>query len=71
MVFNSIGLFFRGKLFADTGKAVLQMMAGVLVAALIVIVVARLTGFVWLAGLLGGLTGGAVMPVLFKNLKYR
>ena len=71
MVKSSMGLFFQGKLFADTPRAMLQLLAGIAVAALLFLVFAYLRLPLWTAGLIAGAAGGAAQPVLFKNLRYR
>jgi Na+-transporting NADH:ubiquinone oxidoreductase subunit NqrB len=70
MAQNSILLFFRGKLFADPGKAMTQLLIGILVTALIFIVLAKTGAPVWLAALVAALIGGALQPFLFRKLRF-
>ena len=71
MARNSMTLFFRGKLFADPRKAYRQLAIGILVAALLLVVLAKLGAPIILAALIAGLVGGALQPFLFKDLRYR
>ncbi len=72
MAMSSIGLFFRGKLFAEPSKAMTQLLIGVIVAAAIFLIAAKIAGVhLWLAALIAGFTGGALQPYLFKDLRYR
>lgn len=70
MAQNSIHLFFRGKLFAEPGKAMLQLLVGILVTAILFVVLAKLGAPLWLAVLIAALIGGALQPYLFRNLRY-
>lgn len=71
MVKSSAGLFFQGKLFADTPRAMLQLCIGI-GAAVVLFLVLSFAGLpLWAAGLVAGFAGGALQPVLFKNLRYR
>lgn len=71
MAQNSMTLFFRGKLFADPGKAYRQLAIGIVVSALLFVVIAKLGAPVWAAALVAGLAGGVLQPFLFKDLRYR
>lgn len=71
MVKSSAGLFFQGKLFADTPRALMQLSLGIGVAAVLLILLAWAGLPLWAAGLVAGLVSGALQPVLFKNLRYR
>jgi len=72
LVMNSAGLFFRGKLFADPGKAYLQLGIGVLFTMLCFIALLYLAGLPhWAAAAVAGFLGGALQPRLFRNLRYR
>jgi hypothetical protein len=70
MTQNSIVLFFRGKLFADPGKAIRQLLIGIVVTAVLLIVLAKIGVSLWLAALIAALLGGGLQPYLFKDLKY-
>lgn len=72
MIKNSIGLFFRGELFADSGKAYMQLAIGILFTALCFVAAHRFAGFpYWLAAAVAGFLGGALQPYLFRDLRYR
>ncbi len=70
MTQNSIVLFFRGKLFADPGKVIRQLLIGIVVTAVLLIVLAKIGAPLWLAALVAALLGGGLQPYLFKDLKY-
>ena len=72
MVKNSIGLFMRGKLFAEPGKAYTQLMLGIGFTVLCFIAALRFGGVShWLAAVIAGFLGGTLQPYLFRNLRYR
>ncbi len=71
MATNSIGLFFRGKLFADPAKVYRQLAIGAIVTALLLVILAQIGAPLWSAALVAGLVGGALQPYLFKDLRYR
>jgi hypothetical protein len=70
MTQNSIALFFRGKLFAEPGKVIRQLLIGIIVTAVLLIVLAKIGAPLWLAALIAALLGGGLQPYLFKDLKY-
>jgi hypothetical protein len=70
MTQNSIALFFRGRLFADPGKVIRQLLIGIVVTAVLLIVLAKIGAPLWLAALVAALLGGGLQPYLFKDLKY-
>jgi len=64
MILDSMKLFFAGRLFANyrevLTRAILATVIGIgLIASTI------------LAAIAGGAVGGFMLPILFKNLKYR
>jgi Kef-type K+ transport system membrane component KefB len=71
MAKTSIFLFLRGKLFADPQKVLRQTAIGVAVAALLLIILAKLGLPLILAAAIAGILGGALQPYLFKDLRYR
>ncbi len=72
MVKNSMVLFLRGKLFAEPGKAYMQLMLGVLLTVLLFVAALRFGGLPhWVAAAAAGFVGGALQPYLFRNLRYR
>lgn len=70
MTQNSIALFFRGKLFADPGKVVRQLLIGIVVTAVLFVGSAEAGTPLWLAALVAALIGGGLQPYLFKDLRY-
>jgi hypothetical protein len=70
MTQNSIALFFRGKLFADPGKVVRQLLIGIVVTAVLFVGLAEAGTPLWLAALVAALIGGGLQPYLFKDLRY-
>jgi hypothetical protein len=71
MAITSIGLFLRGKLFANPAHVYRQIAIGVLVTAAVLIALAEIGVPVWLAALIAGFGGGTLQPYLFKDLRYR
>jgi hypothetical protein len=70
MTQNSIGLFFRGKLFADHGKVLQQLLIGIAVTAVLFVGLAKAGLPIWLATMVAAMLGGGLQPYLFKDLKY-
>jgi sorbitol-specific phosphotransferase system component IIC len=72
MVMNSAGLFFRGKLFAQPGKAYTQLLLGILFTVLCLLAAVRIAGLeLWVGAALAGFLGGSIQPYLFRNLRFR
>jgi hypothetical protein len=71
MAITSIGLFFRGKLFANPAQVYRQIAIGVLATAVVLFMLAVIGVPVWLAALIAGFGGGVLQPYLFKDLRYR
>jgi hypothetical protein len=71
MTQNSISLFFRGKLFAEPGKAYGQIAIGVLVTAVLLVLLALIGAPIWAAAALAAAIGGGLQPYLFRDLRYR
>jgi hypothetical protein len=70
MIWNSAGLFLRGKLFKDT-RLVLMLLAANIILAAVVVVAGHLAGIPYLVDcLVAGLLCGTLQPILFLNLKY-
>ncbi len=67
---NSIVLFFKGKLFQDMGHVIRQTAIGMIIAAAIVIIMAKSGIALWIAITVASLVSGAIQPYLFKDLKY-
>lgn len=70
MAKNSIILFFRGKLFAEPGKAMTQLAIGILITAAVFVAMAKIGAPLWLAALIAALVGGLLQPFLFRNLRF-
>ena len=70
MAQNSIVLFFRGKLFAEPGKAMMQLLIGIVITALIFLILAKVGTAIWLAAFFAALIGGALQPFLFRRLRF-
>jgi hypothetical protein len=71
MAVTSIGLFMRGKLFANPAQVYRQIAIGILVTAVALFVLGMAGLPVWLAALIAGFGGGMLQPYLFKDLRYR
>jgi hypothetical protein len=71
MAITSIGLFFRGKLFANPAQVYRQIAIGLVATAVVLLVLAVAGVPAWLAALVAGFAGGALQPYLFKDLRYR
>ncbi|HMU56454.1 MAG TPA: hypothetical protein PKA61_15695 [Nitrospira sp.] len=71
MFWNSILLFFKGKLFHDFPRVLMLSVVGMAVAALILVVMAQMGTPLWLAVVVAGLCAGGLQPRLFRDLKYR
>lgn len=68
MVVHSVRLFIAGKLFRDNLAFFRQLAIGFVVTLLLMIALAWVNP--WLGLVVGGAAGGALMPWLFRNLKY-
>ncbi len=71
MATNAMVLFFRGRLFAEPGRAYLLLAVGVLLTAAIFLALAFAQLPLWAAGGIAGFIGGGMQPLLFKNIRYR
>ncbi len=69
MVLDSMKLFLRGQLFRDNTTVLGLWLLGFVVTIAVIIALVLYVNL-WLGALLGGLLGGALMPYLFRNLKY-
>jgi len=69
MAVNSAKLFFAGKLFKDTPKALRQLAIGV-GAGVATLLAVGLVAPIWAATAAGGAITGLLQPYLFKDLKY-
>ncbi len=71
MVKSSVGLFFKGKLFAEPLKAYTQLTLGIVIGVLVFIATRRLGFAAVPSAATAGLIAGALQPYLFRNLRYR
>ncbi len=67
---NAVTLFFKGKLFRDFGEVVKKTLIGNVVAAILLIVLAKLGLPLYVVIPIVGIVAGALQPWLFKDLKY-
>ena len=70
MFLNSVILFFKGKLFKDLGHVFRQSAIGIVIAAVILIGLAKVGLPLWIAILITAFIAGTYQPWLFKDLKY-
>ncbi len=70
MVLDLIKLFFRGKLFQDQKKVLVDIAIVASVTAAVFAGAAFAGIPQWAAGGLAGVVGGLLQPWLFRNLKY-
>lgn len=68
MVVNATKLFFVGKLFRDNAAFFRQWGIGFTVALLLMVALSFVNP--WLGMVVGGGAGGALLPWLFRDLKY-
>jgi hypothetical protein len=68
MVMNSMKLFLAGKLFRDNLAFFRQLAIGFLVTLALMAGIGWVN--VWFGMVIGGAIGGALMPWLFRDLKY-
>ena len=67
---NALSLFVKGKLFRDFNQVVKQTLIGNAVAAVLLIVLAKVGLPLYVTVPLVGIIAGALQPWLFKDLKY-
>ncbi len=67
---SSAILFFQGKLFKNNTEVIRQLAMGIALTVIVFLVLAKFAGLI-IAAVVSGFIGGAVQPVLFKDLKYR
>jgi hypothetical protein len=70
MFTSSMQMFLKGKLFRDNKLVFTQGAIGVAAAAILIVLLGKFVMPMWAAALVGGFVSGALMPYLFKNLKY-
>lgn len=67
---SSAQMMLRGKLFRDTGMVIRQWAVGFIAAIVLIVLLGKFVVPVWAAAMIGGIVAGALMPWLFKDLKY-
>ena len=70
MFSNSLRLFLKGKLFREPKMVARQWLIGLAFTFVVLVALAKAGVPLWLAVLAASLGGGALQPLLFKNLKY-
>jgi hypothetical protein len=70
MATSAMSLFFRGRLFAEPGKAYLLVALGGALTAAIFLALAFAGLPVLAAAAIAGFLGGGLQPFLFKNIRY-
>lgn len=70
MFVNSAQMMLKGKLFRDNGMVIRQWAIGFIVAVALIVLLGKFVLPVWAAAIIGGFVTGALMPYLFKDLKY-
>jgi len=68
MVIHSMKLFFAGKLFRDNWAFFRQLGLGFLVTLVLMVGIGWVN--LWLGMVAGGAIGGALVPWLFRDLKF-
>lgn len=71
MAKSAMFLFFKGRLFAEPGKAYLLLVVGAMLTATLFLALAFADVPIWVAGAIAGFIGGGAQPFLFKNIRYR
>ncbi len=71
MARNALVLFFQGRLFAEPGKAICLIAAGVLFTALLCLSLAKAGVPLWASVAIAGLAGGGLQPILLKKIRFR
>lgn len=69
LAIDSMKLFLRGRLFRDNAAVFRKWILGFVITVAVILLLAEFVN-VWLGAIVGGLIGGAVMPFLFRNLRY-
>lgn len=67
---QSMIMFLKGNLFRDNKLVFIQGSIGVGVAVVLTVLLGKFLLPMWTAAIIGGFVSGALMPYLFKNLKY-
>ncbi|CAN0583174.1 unnamed protein product [Laminaria digitata] len=70
MILDSMKLFFAGRLFANYSEVFTRAILATVIGATVTVGVGLIAPTL-LAAIAGGAVGGFMLPILFKNLKYR
>jgi len=70
MFLGSAQMMLKGKLFRDNWMVIRQWSIGFLIAIALIVALGKFVVPVWAAAMIGGFVTGALMPYLFKDLKY-
>jgi hypothetical protein len=70
MILDSMKLFFAGRLFANYREVLTRAILATVIGAAVTIGIGLIASTI-LAAIAGGAVGGFMLPILFKNLKYR
>jgi len=70
MFLGSAQMMLGGKLFRDNWMVIRQWSFGFLIAVALIVLLGKFLVPVWAAAMIGGFVTGALMPYLFKDLKY-
>ena len=70
MFMGSTQMLLKGKLFRDNKVVIRQWAIGFVVAIALIVLLGKFVMPMWAAAMIGGFVTGALMPYLFKNLKY-
>lgn len=70
MFMSSAQMMLKGKLFRDNGMVIRQWLIGFLIAIALIVLLGKFVMPTWAAAMIGGFATGALMPYLFKDLKY-
>lgn len=71
MVRSAMSLFFKGRLFAEPGKAYMRLAAGGALTAGLFVGLSLAGAPLWAAAAIAGFIGGGTQPFLFKTIRYR
>jgi hypothetical protein len=70
MARSAVFLFFKGRLFAEPGKAYLLLALGALLTAMLFLALVATGLPLWMSAAIAGFIGGGAQPFLFKNIRY-
>jgi len=70
MFMSSAQMMLKGKLFRDNWMVIRQWSIGFFIAIALIVLLGKFVLPMWAAAMIGGFITGALMPFLFKDLKY-